>query len=320
VQSENIFNINEIDIKVLSILLLDRTTRKNILWATNDYVEYGDGFHSGDEIKTELIADRRSNIIQPRVLKALAHKQSRTRKRAEVFTPAWVCNEQNNSIDEQWFGKRDVFNAPVINSWVTTKGKIQFDLSGNCTWKKYVDAKRLEISCGEAPYLVSRYDMSTGKIISLKERIGFLDRKFRVINENTMNQREWLVWAKRAVESIYGYEYQGDSLLIARINVLETYIDYYKDSFGEEPEIKTLCEISRIISWNLWQMDGMSYAVPYCGPVLVPYQMSIFDYLDDEQDDLDFSFFEDPKGQPFCKIHDWRSNETLEFIQLVKRV
>lgn len=29
-------------------------------------------------------------------------------------------------------------------------------------WRKYVDARRLEISCGEAPYLVSRYDTVTG--------------------------------------------------------------------------------------------------------------------------------------------------------------
>lgn len=43
---------------------------------------------------------------------------------------------------------------------------------------------RLEISCGEAPYLVSRYDSVTGKTIKIKNRIGLLDRKLRIVSEN----------------------------------------------------------------------------------------------------------------------------------------
>ena len=30
----------------------------------------------------------------------------------------------------------------------------------------------MEITCGEAPYLVSRYDAVTGEVINLKSRIG----------------------------------------------------------------------------------------------------------------------------------------------------
>jgi hypothetical protein len=39
----------------------------------------------------------------------------------------------------------------------------------------------MEISCGEAPYLVSRYDTVSGNIISVDDRIGLLDRKLRVV-------------------------------------------------------------------------------------------------------------------------------------------
>ena len=49
----------------------------------------------------------------------------------------------------------------------------------------YVISKRIEITCGEAPYLVSRYDTVTGKKIDVVDRVGLLDRKLRVINENT---------------------------------------------------------------------------------------------------------------------------------------
>lgn len=43
--------IRAIDSKLLTLLLRDKTTRKNILWATDDYVQYGEGYASHDEIK-----------------------------------------------------------------------------------------------------------------------------------------------------------------------------------------------------------------------------------------------------------------------------
>lgn len=82
--------------------------------------------------------------------------------------------------------------------------------------EKYVDAKRLEITCGEAPYLISRYDTTTGKLIPINERIGLFDRKMRVINENCNDKDTWIKWSIRALKSVYGYEFQGDSVLIAR--------------------------------------------------------------------------------------------------------
>ena len=83
-----------------------------------------------------------------------------------------------------------------------------------------MDVKRLEITCGEAPYLVSRYDTVTGRTIPISERVGLLDRKLRVVHENTGTEAEWKKWARRAVESVYGYEFQGDNLLLARENNL----------------------------------------------------------------------------------------------------
>lgn len=67
---------------------------------------------------------------------------------------------------------------------------------------------RLEITCGEAPYLISRYDTTTGETIPLEQRIGLLDRKLRVVSENTSTSGEWLEWAQEAYKSTYGYEWQ----------------------------------------------------------------------------------------------------------------
>ena len=43
-----------------------------------------------------------------------------------------------------------VFNIEEETSWTPTQGKIEFP-NPKRTWKKYVDAQRLEVSCGEAP-------------------------------------------------------------------------------------------------------------------------------------------------------------------------
>ena len=68
-----------------------------------------------------------------------------------------------------------------------------------------MDSRRLEITCGEAPYLVSRYDVSTGeRIVPPIRRIGMLDRKLRVVNENTEGYEDWLKWVIRAFEACYG--------------------------------------------------------------------------------------------------------------------
>ena len=53
-----------------------------------------------------------------------------------------------------------------------------------------MDAQRLEISCGEAPYLVSRYDTVMGETIPISQRIGLLDRKLRVVSENTDTEEQ----------------------------------------------------------------------------------------------------------------------------------
>ena len=208
--------------KVLANLLIDRTTGANIIWATDDYEALGIDYYEKNEIMPELITGDYSEVIQPRSLKSKQDQTIRTKDMAEVYTPSWVCNEQNNLIDEAWFERKNIFNKSDGKSWIITKEKIVFPKGKN--WKDYVDEKRLEITCGEAPYLVSRYDTVTGEPIEVEKRIGLLDRKLRIVNENTTSEEEWLKWVKRAYQSIYGFEFQGDSLLLARENLLISFV------------------------------------------------------------------------------------------------
>ena len=287
---------------VLERLLQDKTTKRNILFATDAYRENGEEFAETAEITAGKLLGWHRLRIQPRVEKAAAEQLARTRKKAEVFTPSWVVNKMNNYADADWFGRTDVFNTENGISWTATDGPIVFD--GKKTWKQYVDTRRIEITCGEAPYIVSRYDAATGEIIPLEERIGFLDRKLRVVNENAADDDEWLRWALRALQSSYGFEFQGDNLLLGRVNVLMTFAEYYEARFRRCAEEKLLCRAVNIISWNLWQMDGLTGTIPYSAPKPQIIQYSLFD-PPDEIESLSF--------QPACLLMNWRRKQSVSY-------
>lgn len=290
---------------ILSLLLKDQTTKKNIIWATNDYSAIGDGFNDNNEILPSLITGQFKEVIQPRISKTKDNQSLRTKDRAEVFTPSWLCNLQNNDIDNQWFGKPNVFNTPFEKSWITNQEPIKFPNTKGKSWKDYVDSRRIEIACGEGPYLVSRYDPLSGAIININDRIGILDRKLRIVNENTTTLIDWFKWTQRAYESVYGYEYQGDNLLLARENLLYTFIENKKFKFNEVPTLIELKKISVIISWNIWQMDGINSTVPL-GDRWKIEQLSLFDSL------------ENSNQHTPCKIKDWRSKKIKNFYSLIR--
>jgi len=254
--------------EVLDILLRDQTTQNNIIWATTNYEYLGEYYFERHPIKSENITGVNGNVIMPRIQKDQTLKHSRVKNMAEVFTPSWICNAQNNIIDNAWFERKNVFNKeiPDEKNWKTNQAKIEFPK--NKTWIDYINDTRLEISCGEAPYITSRYDTTTGKFIEIENRIGLLDRKLRVINENTDNSDEWIKATYLAYKNTYAYEWQGDSLLLARESMLFTFIENFRFRFDKDPSIKSIQNIAHILSWNVWQMDGLKGIVPFsCGEI-----------------------------------------------------
>lgn len=251
--------------EILEILLRDRSTDGFIIWATNDYESYGEGYSFFDHITPVKICEKNKQIIQPRVSKLEGERKFRSRKMAEVFTPSWVCNDMNNGVDEKWFNRKCVFNKSYYKNgkhiWEPTTARVVFPKGK--TWQGYVKMGVIEITCGEAPFLASRYDTVTGEAIAdLNRRIGWLDRKLRIVNENTSTREDWLYWAKMAFKSTLGYEWQGDNLLLARENLLMTFFDYYEARFCAKPSIEDVKEIAEIISWNVFQMDGLKFVIP----------------------------------------------------------
>ena len=291
----------------LDVLLKDKTTKRNIIWATTTYYDNGEEYKDDCQITASKIYGLSSDKIRPRVLKTTGQQAERTKSHAEVFTPAWICNKMNNYCDDEWFERKNIFNHENDKSWKTTIKPIAFD-EGK-TWEDYIDSRRLEITCGEAPYLVSRYDVANGELIPVRNRIGMLDRKLRVINENVDDREEWFKWVIRAYQSVYGYEFQGDNLLIARINLLYTFIDYALDKWHKEPTVLEAKKIANIICWNIWQMDGLQDTVPI-GAIKEEICMnSLFEEEQNFEENTDKS----EKMNIYSKIYVWKNKNSINF-------
>ena len=325
IQENEIFELSP---ELLNTLLKDHTLstdecQVNIFWATDNYSDRGEGYQYGDEITIDSITGANGNIIVPRAVKSREQQQKRSREMAEVFTPSWICNKQNNLIDNAWFGRDGVFNDEIDNpdgthSWIVNSDPLVFPKGK--TWRDYVNENRLEITCGEAPYLVSRYDTVTGEPIPVERRIGFLDRKLRIVSENTGTSGEWLKAAKVAFQSIYGFEWQGDNIVLAREALLYTFIDYYRAKFGKDPQLKSLQFIANIISWNIWQMDGLKGVIPNsCHSIRTTVQ-NLFDINETIQqcEGCRKSNIHNHNGI-YCKIRDWKEDKVLTFVSLIKQ-
>ncbi|MFA5584629.1 MAG: hypothetical protein WDA09_10485 [Bacteriovoracaceae bacterium] len=252
--------------QILEILLLDRTTStpvkpRNIIWANDNYIEHSEVlFAPTAQIMPELITGDKSALITPRALKATSLQKDRTKENAEVFTPTWIVKKQNETADSTY---------------------------ENDNLETYVSRKWLELACGEAPYMASRYEMETGEIIPLSERVGFVDRKLSRINAEVADKAEWQQLVELAYKASYGFEWNGDSLLLARENLLYTYQDYYIDKWGVSPTSRLLKSIAQIISYNVFQMDGLTYTVPLSRKrIKVQHsQLSLFDFDNSEKEE-----------------------------------
>ena len=298
---------------ILKRLLEDKTTKKNIMWATDAYNDFGAQYYRNEEIKPELITGRNSDIIKTRARKELEKQFERTRQRAEVFTPLWICKRMNDDAEGFWL--EDNITAPEA---CEKSDFMELVLNDDKLFKKYIDSKGLEITCGEAPYLVSRYDVSTGEMITVGKRIGILDRKLQAVGSYAKNEEEWFKWVIRAYQATFGYEFQGDNVLIARVNLLMSLDEYMEDRWGRRPTDKEYEKIANIVAWNIWQMDGLSYTIPFSKAEEHVVQLDIFGLLQDE-DETELQEEETVSIQPYCRIYDWHNKKkSIEFQELKK--
>lgn len=285
---------------LLAILLQDKTSSKNIIWATDSYEQNGDRFAALAQITIDLVTGKYGNLIQPRAIKSKEEQLSRTRDKAEVFTPLSIVKRMNDVCDTE----------PITPE----------------NWQDYVGLLKLEITCGEAPFIVSRYDPVSDKqeLVPIAERVGFLDKKLNIISQYCNSQEEWLKWATIAFQSSYGYEWQGDSLLIARENLLYTFIDYYQAQFHESPSIELQKEIAEIIVWNIFQMDGLKYVIPMScknEKKIIEGALTLFGKEEDRLEDIVCPGCANKTHRHhnglYVKTMDWVKGKAIRFVDIV---
>ncbi len=285
---------------LLEILLKDKTTDNNILWATDSYEHKSKKYAPLSSITSDLVTGENGSLIQPRAVKSKEEQLLRTRDKAEVFTPLSIVKQMNEACDDKRVTKNN--------------------------WQEYVGLLKLEITCGEAPFIVSRYDPVSDKqeLLPLNKRVGFLDKKLSVISKFCNTQEEWIKWTKIAFQSSYGYEWQGDSLLIARENLLYTFIDYYQAQFKETPNIDLQKEITNIIIWNIFQMDGLKYVIPMScktQKVTIKGAETFFGKEDDRIEEKQCKGCETKQAKKhngvYVKLMDWVNNKTIRFIDII---
>lgn len=285
---------------LLEILLQDKTTGDNILWATDSYDSIGHLFAPTSNITTDLITGTLGSLIQPRALKSKTEQLYRTRDKAEVFTPISIVKQMNEACDTMRITKNN--------------------------WQEYVALLKLEITCGEAPFIVSRYDPVSDKqeLLTIPKRVGFLDKKLSIVSKYCNTLEEWIKWAKIAFKSSYGYEWQGDSLLIARENLLYTFIDYYQEKFKETPSSELQKEIAEIIVWNIFQMDGLKYVIPMScktEKVSIKGEETLFGKEDDRVEEKPCKGCENKTSKnhngTYAKTMDWNADKIIRFVDIV---
>lgn len=190
-----------------------------------------------DILLRERTTDSKLNVDPyntiPRYMKTSVEQKDRTKEKAEVFTPASVVKKMNDSFDVGYQG----------------------------SYEDYIGKRVLEATCGEAPFLTTRYDAATGQQIPYDKRVGLLDRKLQRIPDD-VDKHKWAAFATRALQATYGYEWQEDSIFLARKNLLLNVIEYYVYRFNEYPDQDVISIWATIISYNIFRMDGISLCIP----------------------------------------------------------
>lgn len=286
--------------ELLEILLKDKTTNKNIIWATDSYEKKGKRFSPLSPMTSDLVTGRYGDLIQPRAAKSKEEQIIRTREKAEVFTPLSIVKKMNEACDTE---------------------EVRED-----NWQEYIALLKLEITCGEAPFIVSRYDPVSDKqeLLPLEDRVGFLDKKLSVVSKYCHTQEDWIKWATIAFQSSYGFEWQGDNLLIARENLLYTFIDYYQDKFDEVPSLELQKEVAEIIVWNIFQMDGLKYVIPMScktEKVVVRGEETLFgkedDYIIEQVCESCANKTDKNHNGIYVRIMDWKKNKRKRFVDIL---
>ena len=151
----------------MTFLLKDKTTKKNIVFATDSYAEMGDSYGVDREITKSLLA---SLDLKPRILKSQEEQALRTRKKAEMFTLA--SDRKSKAISDvtagtgtmpDWF-RAGVTAAPKAPT-ATNQQKFMFGMkNGEPAVKVKGIGPYTKVDCGIVAY---HFEVASGRKVQV---------------------------------------------------------------------------------------------------------------------------------------------------------
>lgn len=170
----------------------------------------------------------------------------------------------------------------------------------------FVRKKWFEPNCGEAMVFTTTYSPVSGRQLPIEDRTGLLDAKLRVVSQTCHNQDLWLLFARYAVGSCYGFSLQGDVLFLARVNILNSVLDAFKKKFNRAPDFSDVEYFAHIISWNFFQLDGSNLSVPHHS---IQHGAPLYTPIAEEAD---------PNSPVSPIVYDWEHMTTLKLKTLME--
>ena len=244
--------LQEIDESVLETLLTDKSTRRPLVWP------------SGPEHPAAWMS--RDDLLRP-------DKNAEDPQAEQAEFLEW--NRKLNSLDAAWFGHEPAFNTESASGWQTLSEPVAFDDPFH--WKKYVIRPVFLFQAGRGQALVFRPFALGAQPMPYEKRMGILDRRLRIISENTREESEWLRWAESALQSLYGTDSSPLSIFQARLSAIMAVREAYAQRFGAQLPVREEKYMVTTLCWNLFQMDpvtGCSFPVE---EKPAPVQLSLFE-------------------------------------------
>lgn len=269
---------------IIDILLKERSFKRNL-----NFVETIEEFSGDDEITCDIVLQD-PPIILPQYMYAYDRKRNSAKKRGAVFTPQFAANNMcevlcrailNVPDEENICAQIYPINETDTREWITDTLPPEDCL--NLIYKTCLDS-----CCGEGIFLTQRYHQNSGKPIEIPFRKGLLDRKLHVIKralekEEDLHELRFFSLAKIAFKTTYGFDLLGKSVYLTRKNLLETFVDFYQWIFAKDPENAMVEDIATILSYNIFQMNGLSHKVPLTN-------QSVYARIRDWSKNLEFCF------------------------------
>ena len=103
--------------------------------------------------------------------------------------------------------------------------------------------------------------------------------------------------------------------------MLLSFIEYYQAKFGKKPLEKSIKTIAYIISWNVWQMDGLKCVVPNSCRIEQTLSQDLFGIITTYERICEGCAKDSihKHNGIYSEIMDWSAGKVIKFVSLLNK-